>query len=53
VQRFNLPSRRFGAQWTLVLTTFDPEIAPGSLQVDAGGEVTVAPRSLVLLRRAD
>jgi glycogen operon protein len=48
---FNLPSRRFGRQWTLVLDTYDPDAEPRTF--GARGQLTIASRSLALLRRAD
>jgi isoamylase len=48
---FTLPNRRFGESWTLVLSTADPDAAPGSLDVDARGEVELMSRSMLLLRR--
>jgi glycogen operon protein len=50
---FKLPSRRFGAEWTLVLDTADPDAAPGSLTVRAQQELPVTSRSFVLLRRVE
>jgi glycogen operon protein len=47
---FVLPTRRFGASWTLELQTADPEAAPASYP--ARGSVEVDARSLVLLRGA-
>jgi isoamylase len=48
---FNLPSRRFGRQWTLVLTTADPEAR--ATTIAARGEQLVPARSMALLRRND
>jgi hypothetical protein len=45
-----LPTRRFGARWTIALSTFEPSNV-GAF-VDARGEVVVENRSLVLLQRA-
>jgi glycogen operon protein len=47
---FMLPTRRFGARWTISLSTFEPGNV-GAF-VDARGEVVVENRSLVLLQRA-
>jgi glycogen operon protein len=48
---FTLPNRRFGEEWTLVLTTADPKADPGSLTLGAREDVEVIGRSLMLLRR--
>ena len=37
---FHMPSRRFGARWTLVLETCDPDAEAGSRTVEARGEIT-------------
>jgi isoamylase len=47
---FRLPPVRFGRGWELVLTTTDPDAA--DVAYPARAELTVASRSLVLLRRA-
>ena len=46
-----LPRRRFGAQWTLELSTADPEAGAGSVSYGARTEVEVTARSLVILKR--
>jgi glycogen operon protein len=51
--RFMLPSRRFGAHWTLVLDTADPGAEPSGRRVRAQAPVGVTARSLVLLRRVE
>ncbi len=48
---FRLPSRRYGALWTLELCTADPGLPAGSGRHDARSEVAVAARSMMLLRR--
>jgi isoamylase len=48
---FMLPRRRFGAQWTLELTTADPSAVPGSVNYGARTEVPVTSRSIVILKR--
>jgi glycogen operon protein len=48
---FRLPNRRFGARWSLVLTTADPGAEPNSLEVAAADELVVPSRSVILLRR--
>jgi glycogen operon protein len=50
-RQFMLPRRRFGAQWTLELTTSDPSAAPGSTSYGARTEVAVISRSIVMLKR--
>jgi glycogen operon protein len=46
---FMLPTRRFGARWSIVLSTFAPNEV-GAV-VEPRGEVFVEDRSLVLLQR--
>jgi isoamylase len=48
---FLLPRRRFGAQWTLELTTADPEAEAGSVRYGARTEVEVIAHSIVILKR--
>jgi glycogen operon protein len=48
---FMLPRRRFGARWTLELSTADPEAQPGSATYGARTEVTVIAHSIVILTR--
>ena len=48
---FRLPPVRFGRRWALELSTADPELEPGAWEVPVRGEVEVAGRSLLLLRR--
>ncbi|HZU39552.1 MAG TPA: alpha-amylase family glycosyl hydrolase, partial [Solirubrobacteraceae bacterium] len=48
---FMLPRRRFGAQWTLELSTDAPELAPGAASHGARTEVKVREHSVVILRR--
>jgi isoamylase len=48
---FMLPRRRFGAQWTLELSTADPSAAPGSVSFGARTEVPVTSRSIMMLKR--
>ncbi len=50
---FMLPRRRFGAQWTLELTTADPTAAAESSSYGARTEVSVLARSILMLRRAE
>jgi isoamylase len=49
---FMLPRRRFGAQWTLELSTADPEAAAGSASYGARTEIEVTSRSILILKRA-
>jgi glycogen operon protein len=46
---FMLPTRRFGARWSIALSTFAPSQVGGL--VESRGEVLVENRSLVLLKR--
>jgi hypothetical protein len=48
---FTLPTRRFGAQWEMVLTTADPMAQEGLLVAPARTEVPVIARSIMLLKR--
>jgi glycogen operon protein len=48
---FMLPRRRFGARWTLELSTADPDAQPGSITFGARTEVTVIAHSIVILTR--
>jgi glycogen operon protein len=48
---FMLPRRRFGAQWTLELSTADPAAQPGSAGHGARTEIEVSSRSIVILKR--
>jgi glycogen operon protein len=50
-QTFMLPRRRFGAQWTLELSTADPTAEPGSDSHGARTEVEVVARSIAILKR--
>jgi isoamylase len=49
---FMLPRRRFGAQWTLELSTADPDAQPGGSSHGARTEIEVTSRSIVILKRA-
>jgi isoamylase len=49
---FMLPRRRFGAQWSLELSTADPEAQPDSVSYGARTEIEVISRSVVILKRA-
>ena len=48
---FMLPRRRFGAQWTLELSTADPAAPAGSAHYGARTEVSAAAHSIVILKR--
>jgi glycogen operon protein len=48
---FMLPRRRFGAQWTLELSTADPGAQAGSVNFGARTELEVTARSIVILKR--
>jgi len=48
---FQLPDHSFGAQWTVALSTTDPDEQAGAHRVGALDTVSVTARSLVLLMR--
>jgi isoamylase len=48
---FTIPTRRFGAEWTHELCTFDPVLEAGADRFPARGELLVRSRSMKLLRR--
>jgi glycogen operon protein len=48
---FRLPTRRFGAMWTIELTTAEPERLPEGERVAPRGTVPVPGWSVVILRR--
>jgi glycogen operon protein len=48
---FMLPRRRFGAQWSLELSTSDPEAHAGSVNFGARTEVEVVARSMLVLKQ--
>ncbi|HEY1509250.1 MAG TPA: hypothetical protein VGF93_09635, partial [Solirubrobacteraceae bacterium] len=48
---FQLPRRRFGANWALELSTADPLAEAGSQRYQAQTEVTVTSRSILVLKR--
>jgi glycogen operon protein len=48
---FMLPPRRFGARWTIELSTSDPTAEPGAADYGARTEVPVPSRSITVLRR--
>jgi isoamylase len=50
-REFVLPRRRFGAQWSLELSTADPEAEAGSAVLPARTALTVTSHSLVILKR--
>ena len=49
---FRVPARRFGARWALELSTAEPALEPGSGGFGARDEVTLVPRSILVLRRS-
>jgi isoamylase len=49
---FMLPRRRFGARWTLELSTADPGARASSTSYGARTEVPVVSRSILILKRA-
>jgi glycogen operon protein len=48
---FTIPTRRFGAEWTQELCTFEPGADPDATRFPARGEVLLASRSMKLLKR--
>ena len=46
-----LPRRRFGARWTLELSTAEPEAQEGSARYGARTEVALSAHSILVLRR--
>ena len=48
---FMLPRRRFGAQWSLELSTADPEAQADSVSYGARTELELVSRSIVILKR--
>jgi isoamylase len=50
--RFRVPARRFGARWSLELSTDEPELEAGSRSFAAREEIPLVDRSIVVLRRA-
>jgi glycogen operon protein len=48
---FMLPRRRFGARWTLELSSADPAAEPGSTTCGARTELEVVAYSIAILRR--
>jgi glycogen operon protein len=46
-----VPRRRFGAQWTLELSTADPAAAAGSASYGARTNVLLSSRSMMILKR--
>ena len=48
---FRLPTRRFGRQWEVELSTAEPELAAGTRSWAAREEVVVECRSILVLRR--
>ncbi len=49
---FVLPRRRFGARWTLELSTADPDAVPGSARYEAQSHVSLTSRSMLVMKRA-
>ena len=49
--QMRLPSQSFGREWTLELSTLDPELEPGAESHQARAIVAVVARSLILLKR--
>jgi glycogen operon protein len=51
-QVFKLPAARFGARWSVELTTAAPHLEPGAESYRARGDCYVTARSITVLRRA-
>jgi isoamylase len=49
---FKLPAGRFGARWTVEMTTAAPHVEPGAESYRARGDCYVSSRSITVLRRA-
>jgi glycogen operon protein len=49
---FTLPHRRFGARWTLELSTAEPDAEVGGITAEAHEPVAVTARSVLVLRRS-
>ena len=49
---FVLPATRPGARWHAEIDTYDPAAAAGAPQRQAGDQVTVSPRSIMVLQAA-
>jgi glycogen operon protein len=48
---FRLPNARYGASWSLELSSAEPEAQPGAWTAAARQPVTLVARSVVVLRR--
>jgi glycogen operon protein len=51
--QFRLPLQQFGERWHRVIDTGDPDLREDIDAVDAGGEIRVIDRSIVVLQLAD
>jgi glycogen operon protein len=51
--QFRLPLQQFGKRWHRVIDTGDPDLREDIDAVDAGGEIRVIDRSIVVLQLAD
>jgi isoamylase len=49
---FRIPARRFGTRWELELSTADPSLEPGAHGFGPREDVTLDPRSILVLRRS-
>jgi hypothetical protein len=47
-----VPARRFGLRWELELSTGEPGLEPEARSFAARDEITLEPRSIVVLRRS-
>ena len=46
-----LPRRRFGVEWTLEVSTAEPELEAGSVNYGARTQIKVIAHSIVVLKR--
>ncbi len=50
---FLLPAARYGARWTVELSSLEAELEPGAWEVGARERVAAVPHSMLLLRRVE
>jgi isoamylase len=49
---FRFPARRFATRWTFELSTAEPQLEPGARSYGPREDVTLSPRSILVLRRS-
>jgi isoamylase len=49
---FRIPARRFATRWTFELSTAEPQLEPGARSYGPREDVTLSPRSILVLRRS-